>query len=92
MGAYRHCSALEKTENIKEGREKVWGKVKSFKFFIHNMWEGFLIYESDNLCSCAVSRHATLATSFSITKFLFPSTQDEATAPAAWLIGSYLIR
>lgn len=70
----------------------MWEKVKLVKYFIHSMWEGFLVYEPDNLCSCAISRHVTLVISFNITKFLFPPTQDEAMAPAAWLIDLYQIK
>lgn len=76
-------------QNIKEGREKVWGEVKPFKYFIRTVWGSFLVYKSNNLCSCAVSRHVTLAVSFNIIEFLFSPTQDEAMAPAAWLIGLY---
>lgn len=90
MGEHRHCAAMEGIEYIKEGIEKVWGEVKPFKYFIHILWEGFLIYELDNLCSSAVSRHVTLAILFNITTFLFSPTQNEAMAPAASFTSLYI--
>lgn len=82
----------KKQKILKKAEKKYGGEVKPFKYFIHNMWEGFLVYESDNLCSYAVSRHVTWAVSFNITAFLFSPTQVEAMAPAAWLLSLYQIR
>lgn len=60
---WRHCMARGEIENNKEGREEAWGNVKPFKYFIYTVWEGFLVYESDNPCSFAVSKHVALVRS-----------------------------
>lgn len=61
----------EERENNKEGREKVEENVKCFKYFIHIMWESFLIYESHNPCSFAVSKHVALVRSLNILESRF---------------------
>lgn len=81
---------MERIENNKGGREKIWGIV--FKYFIHSLCKGLLVNESNNLCSCAVSRHVALAIALNIAEFWYSPMQDEAMSPAAWLLGLYQIR